>query len=341
VADNTPPVQPTPAPPPPPTPKPGTLRALIGKMAADGPAANLLQRAPDGAAARLDLDLLDANPFQPRQQMDPEKLSALADSILRDGLLHAVVVRRVPSPSGDRWQLIAGHRRTAAFRLLWERAATDEERSAFATIPAQEKLGLNDEMMGRLALVENEHREDLSPVEKAAGYAAHQQRYGLPTEALSERMSLPLRTMQRYLQLHCAPQALKDLLVQGRSAPTAPVGPGRPSNEVRHLELHGSVEFVRLFEHWKRTRPKQAEKDTLAAVARATEEGWGFRRIHDFVEASIAGKRKKASRAAAQAPLFTLTERQLLVHLHRLAESTEAEKADLRRAMQQVLGLLG
>ena len=53
------------------------------------------------------VDLIDANPFQPRRTFSPDKLKELADSIRASGVVQPVLLRR----ADDRYQLIAGERR--------------------------------------------------------------------------------------------------------------------------------------------------------------------------------------------------------------------------------------
>lgn len=78
-------------------------------------------------AVRLPLDLVDPNPNNPRQQM--LELDALADNIRTFGLLQPITVRR----QGERYELLGGHRRRAAFMLLAER---EPHETRWRTIPA-------------------------------------------------------------------------------------------------------------------------------------------------------------------------------------------------------------
>jgi ParB family chromosome partitioning protein len=109
---------------------------------------------------RIELDLLETNPFQPRSHIDEATLSELMDSIRNHGLLQPITARK----TGTRYQIIAGHRRVEAFRRLRTEklpgGAAAEER--FATIPAHEKFDVSDEEMALFALVENLQRDDLS-----------------------------------------------------------------------------------------------------------------------------------------------------------------------------------
>ncbi len=64
------------------------------------------------------LDVIDDNPWQPREAIDPDSLEELADSIRQIGLLQTPLAR--PSAAG-RFELAFGHRRIAAVRLLQQR----------------------------------------------------------------------------------------------------------------------------------------------------------------------------------------------------------------------------
>lgn len=98
------------------------------------------------------------NPMQPRSDFDPDALQVLADSLATHGLVQAVSVEAI----GDgRFQLIAGERRLRAAQLLgWS--------SIEATILEPSPDG--DPGRLQLALVENLHRADMGPLEKARGY---------------------------------------------------------------------------------------------------------------------------------------------------------------------------
>lgn len=102
----------------------------------------------------VSLDLIQANPFQPRRHFDQEKLQELAQSIAEFGLLEPVILRK----KGDVYQLVAGERRVRASRL-----------AGLKTIPALLR-DYDDLLMTQVALIENLQRENLNPIEEAEGY---------------------------------------------------------------------------------------------------------------------------------------------------------------------------
>src|SRR5215208_1544834 len=97
------------------------------------------------------LDLIFANPNQPRRFFDPTALEELAASIRARGVLEPIVVR----PKDGRYEIVAGERRFRASKL----AGLEE-------IPAVVR-DLSDEDAMTDALLENFQREDLTVIEKA------------------------------------------------------------------------------------------------------------------------------------------------------------------------------
>jgi ParB family chromosome partitioning protein len=161
---------------------------------------------------RIQLELLDRNPHQPRSDMDGAALGELMASISEHGLLQPITVRKVAT----RYQVIAGHRRLEAFRRLL--AAPGPGQAAierFRTIPAHEKFDVTDEEMALFALIENLQRQELSPLEAALGLLRFQETHQLSAEALSKRTGLEPDRVKRLLRLARAPKAVQDACQQG------------------------------------------------------------------------------------------------------------------------------
>lgn len=102
----------------------------------------------------LEVALIDPNPFQPRLEMNQEELQELADSIKTQGLIQPITVRK--SRAG-RYEIVAGHRRLAAVKLL--------EKETISTLIAD----ITDEQMKVQVLIENIQRSDLNHLEVAIG----------------------------------------------------------------------------------------------------------------------------------------------------------------------------
>ena len=115
----------------------------------------------------IPIDCIQRGEWQPRKHFDQASLKELADSILQSGVIEPVVVRLLHSSNEvgagqleSQYELLAGERRWRAAAI----AQLDE-------IPAVIRIGLSDEDAGIISLAENLQREDLKPVEAAAGIA--------------------------------------------------------------------------------------------------------------------------------------------------------------------------
>jgi ParB family chromosome partitioning protein len=106
------------------------------------------------SARSISIDLLEANPYQPRKTFDDAALVELAADIEEHGVLQPLLVRPHPQECG-RYQIAAGERRWRAARL-----------AGLAQVPCIER-DMDDGAMERLALVENIQRADLDPVDEA------------------------------------------------------------------------------------------------------------------------------------------------------------------------------
>lgn len=105
---------------------------------------------PGGEVQQIALELIEPNPYQPREHFDEEKLQELAQSIAELGLLEPVLVRR----TGRTYQLVAGERRVRAARL-----------AGLSEVPALVRDFEDQEVM-QVALIENLQREISIPSKK-------------------------------------------------------------------------------------------------------------------------------------------------------------------------------
>ena len=137
----------------------------------------------------LPLDLVVANPDQPRRAFGEAELAELADSIRSHGVLQPVLVRPLP---GGRYELLAGERRLRAARA----AGLDR-------IPAVVRTAAEGERL-ELAMVENMARQDLSPVEAARACAVLVEEFGLTKEEVGRRVGrsrVAISNLVRLLEL--------------------------------------------------------------------------------------------------------------------------------------------
>jgi ParB family chromosome partitioning protein len=154
---------------------------------------------PPAPTSALPLSLLDPNPFQPRQGMEPADLEHLTASILEHGVLQPIVVRR----HGDRYQVIAGERR---FRAA--------QSAGLQEVPAVIRQA-DDEQMLELALVENLQREDLDPIEKATSFKSYLDRTGKTQDAAARRLGLDRSTIANMIRLLDLPKEVQFMVRSG------------------------------------------------------------------------------------------------------------------------------
>tara|TARA_R110001583_G_scaffold195554_1_gene376086 strand:+ start:18569 stop:19474 length:906 start_codon:yes stop_codon:yes gene_type:complete len=141
--------------------------------------------------AKLSLDLIDPNPYQPRKTFPSDELESLACSIAEAGLLQPVTVRAV----GERYQLIAGERRLRAHKILARRTIEA------IVVPVEEAD------MAILALAENLDREDLSDFE--IGLAIRQiESLFSSKKKLAESLGVNREDMYRYFAFESLPAAV-------------------------------------------------------------------------------------------------------------------------------------
>jgi ParB family chromosome partitioning protein len=154
---------------------------------------------PQPPSTALPVALIDPNPFQPRQGMEPQDLDHLRASILEHGVLQPLIVRR----SGDRFQVIAGERRLRA-----------AQSAGLAEVPVVVRNATDDQML-ELALVENLQREDLDPIEKATSFKAYLDRTKRTQEAAATRLGLDRSTIANMIRLLELPQEVQTMVRTG------------------------------------------------------------------------------------------------------------------------------
>jgi len=163
-----------------------------------GLAAILPETGPDEPDYReVPTNLIRPNPNQPRRRIEPDSISALAESIAEAGVIQPLIVR--PLPDG-RYELIAGERRWRAAR-----------EAGLGAVPAL----IRDEDEARrmqTALIENVAREDLNPVDEARACAALVEDLGLSKEELARRLGRTRPAISNLIRLLDLPDDVLELL---------------------------------------------------------------------------------------------------------------------------------
>ena len=168
---------------------------------------NFSAAAPQGETSNeqkvveIQLDLIDANPFQPRKVFSDDELSELANSIKQQGLIQPIALRKV----GGRYQIISGERRTRASKL-----------AGFSTIKAQVYENLDDKKMSEWALIENIQRVDLNPVEIARSYQKLIENYEYTHEDLAKAVGKSRSAITNALRLLKLPDQVQFWIQEGK-----------------------------------------------------------------------------------------------------------------------------
>ena len=170
------------------------LAALLPDSPAGGEGEKLLELSPDR---------IDPNPEQPRQHIDPGKLSELAKSMIEQGVVQPLVVRRV----GSRYQIIAGERRWRAAR-----------EAGLAKVPVIVRQAGDRELL-EIALVENIQREELNPIEEAGAYRRLIAELGYSQEQVAARVGKDRSTVANLLRLLRLPREIRGLVAEQKLSP--------------------------------------------------------------------------------------------------------------------------
>jgi ParB family transcriptional regulator, chromosome partitioning protein len=213
----------------------------------------------------LRLEIIQANPDQPRKTFVEAGIRELANSIESHGLIQPITVRRLAEDDG--YMVIAGERRLRAFQLLKRQ-----------TVPAIISTGNADE----IALIENLQREDLKPLEEAEALDALRQRHGYTQDELARIVSKAKSTISELLSLMDLPEAIK-ADVRTSELPISKsvlIEVSRLKNEPEQLQL------------WEQVKTGRATVRT----ARAHKESGGVRETLTPLAKTLAAARSFARR---------------------------------------------
>ncbi len=146
----------------------------------------------------IDIDKIEPNPYQPRREVDQEKIDELANSIKSCGLIQPIVVRR----SGYGYQIVVGERRFLACRQL-----------GWSKISAAVKI-LSDNEMATLALIENLQRENLNFIEEALGYVTLMKSFNMTQDVLAQRLGKSQSTIANKVRILKLSSKVKEELLR-------------------------------------------------------------------------------------------------------------------------------
>jgi ParB family chromosome partitioning protein len=185
-------------------------------------------------------------------------MATLADSIAEVGVLQPVVIR----PDGEGYLLIAGERRCRAARI----AGLEEIPAMIRSADTNQTTSLAE------ALIENVQREDLSPLEEAAGYQQLLADYGLTHELIAKRVGKSRSAITNTLRLLQLPAAIQGMVGRGEMAAG----------------------------HARALLALEDEAYAVHIAQRVIDEGWSVRQVEEAVKSR--GREETRGSAAARPP---------------------------------------
>ena len=213
------------------------------------------EQAKEQELRELPVELIVANPAQPRRRFDEDALQALADSLGERGVLQPVLVR---PKAGGTYEIVAGERRWRAAQM-----------AGLERIPALVRPRDDAEAI-ELALIENMAREDLSPIEEARACAALVEELGLTREEVGRRVGRSRVAVSNLVRLLDLPDEVIELLQEGALSE----GHGRALLLAADHGARSGLARAAAAEGWSvRTVEARARAHNAAAGTRRPEDG--------------------------------------------------------------------
>lgn len=187
------------------------LSALLGEAGASAATASAAPETrpgeggaqPTGPTATVAIDLIHANPRQPRQTFRKEDLQELAASLKEHGLIQPILLRPHPKTAGQ-YEIVAGERRWRAAQL-----------AGLHDLPAVVR-DLDDREILELAIIENIQRVDLDPVEEGLGYRQLIDTFDYTQDQLAETLGKSRSHIANTMRLLALPEPVLEFLREGK-----------------------------------------------------------------------------------------------------------------------------
>ena len=147
---------------------------------------------------QLPVDMIEANPMQPRQVFGHEELEELIESIKVYGIIQPIIVTKMPGG----YQLIAGERRLRSAKII-----------GLNTVPALVREAGEQEKL-ELALIENIQRKNLNPMERAVAYQRLIDEFSLTQEAVADKLGVSRSTVANTVRFMQLPEKVQTALAE-------------------------------------------------------------------------------------------------------------------------------
>ena len=168
------------------------LDILLGQASDEGATGNNMQT--------LEVGALQRGKFQPRDDIDPDTLNELANSIASQGIIQPIVVRKV---AYDKYEIIAGERRWRAAQI-----------AGLSEVPVIIRE-IDDQVALAIGLIENIQRESLTPLEEAKALQQLIEDFGMTHEEISHVVGRSRSSVSNLIRLLQLSDAVKQLLGNG------------------------------------------------------------------------------------------------------------------------------
>ncbi|NOR81336.1 MAG: ParB/RepB/Spo0J family partition protein [Methyloprofundus sp.] len=149
----------------------------------------------------LPVEYLQRGKYQPRKDIDPERLQELSESIKAQGIVQPIIVREV---GYNRYEIIAGERRWRAGQL-----------AGLADVPVLIK-DIDDRAALAISLIENIQREDLNPLEESEAFLRLIEEFDLTHQQIAEAVGKSRTAVTNLLRLNELEDAVKLLVIKGK-----------------------------------------------------------------------------------------------------------------------------
>ena len=151
----------------------------------------------------IGIDNIEPNKNQPRHNFFEDSLYELSESIKQFGVIQPITVRKIDGE--DRYEIIAGERRFRAARM-----------AGLTTVPAIVNTNIDDNSSLAMALIENIHRENLSPVEQALTFKQLLEEFKLTHDELSKQVGKSRAFITNTLRILNLPLSIQKLIDEGK-----------------------------------------------------------------------------------------------------------------------------
>lgn len=148
----------------------------------------------------LDLEKVDPPADADRDTIDADKVRELGESIRSQGLLQPIIVR----PLNGRYEIVVGHRRLLAHRLIGEVKIKSIVRE------------MTDDQVFEARTVENDQREDLNPIERAKSYRRLRERFSYSNRQIAQKVGRSPGVVDKYFQLLEMPDGFQSAVAKKR-----------------------------------------------------------------------------------------------------------------------------